>query len=298
MSDKEIKLPKIREDPETGKKYVIFNRKRIWLSKGVTKEDLLKVIKKLKKEKEKKKKTKGKTKKKTTKRRTKKAVPRTFQPSISRSIAGEIKAGEEKAEKEKAAGLSSALLLRPPMQQYPPSDNKMTEMLALLTGKESDKKKKEDLVFLPELNKMIPKDFAMDFKNLFNEKGNQLLMEHHKQLKEGMASFNELNKRKESLEKVAEELSSQNVKLQSNKNDLEKKTAAAVKAIAEANKAKENAEADAAEKMKAAKAAQKELDAAKKKQQEIEDKVKIIEKKAEDRIREYGDWILQSSRLA
>jgi len=49
MSEKSDKLPKIQEDPDTGRRYVMVGKKRIWLAKGVTKKTLLKFLLKLRK---------------------------------------------------------------------------------------------------------------------------------------------------------------------------------------------------------------------------------------------------------
>jgi len=84
MSEKGTdKLPKIREDPDTGRRYVMVGKKRIWLAKGVTRKTLLKFLLKLRK----------KNKRSTSKRRkstTKKKVqfkPAVFGENIALSLA-------------------------------------------------------------------------------------------------------------------------------------------------------------------------------------------------------------------
>lgn len=63
-------LPKIREDPDTGKRYIRVDGKKIWLAKGVTQKDLVKFLLKRAKRKTTKKKGKKSTRKKTKRRST------------------------------------------------------------------------------------------------------------------------------------------------------------------------------------------------------------------------------------
>ena len=68
MSSESMKVPKIREDSTTGKKYIVINTKKVWLGKDVTQKEIVKHLLKRKKKRAAKKLKKA-TKKKASKKR-------------------------------------------------------------------------------------------------------------------------------------------------------------------------------------------------------------------------------------
>jgi hypothetical protein len=126
---KSDKLPRIRVDPDTGEKYVLLGKKKVWLDKSVTKKTLLKFLRKLKK------KAGTKKKVKTQRRRRvveKEIVPRTFIEPTSRTIIGDT-----------ALRLASQALVN---SSRPPQKSEIKDDKALLEILENTKRKTENLV--------------------------------------------------------------------------------------------------------------------------------------------------------
>ena len=142
MSEKSDKLPKIQEDPDTGRRYVMVGKKRIWLAKGVTKKTLLKFLLKLRK---KIKKATMKKRRSTTKK--KEIKPAVFGENVARSLIGDPTFNIA----SRALSLAS--------QGKPPSDKKELEELQkkldkLLESKKEEEPKKEDKLVVPEKGKV------------------------------------------------------------------------------------------------------------------------------------------------